>query len=97
MTSTKAGSTSGTASAKGLPAAGKAGAAKGAAAAGGGFEQTGKLQQVTKAMVESIRTHKVDFDEDAASKDPAIILLNPRMLTAPEEQGAKTDSLAHPL
>jgi hypothetical protein len=97
MTSSKSGGTSSTASAKAAPgpAAGKQ-AAKGAVA-GGGFEQTGKLQQVTNAMVQSIRPHKVDYDEEEAAKDPEVIILNHRKLTSPEDQGAKTDALARPL
>ncbi|MGI8907034.1 MAG: hypothetical protein ACR2IE_11155 [Candidatus Sumerlaeaceae bacterium] len=67
------------------------------ATASGGFEQKGQLKEVTKQMVESIRTRKVDFDEEEAAADPAIILLNPRKLTPQEHLHVKTDDLARPL
>jgi hypothetical protein len=94
-TSKSTGSTSGTASGHGL--AGKGTGKPSASGGSGNFEQTGKLQQVTKQMVESIRPHKVDFDENAAAQDPAVIILNPRRLTPPDERNVKTDSLARPL
>ena len=95
--STSSKSTSTTGSKSMQPSSTQAKGAKPASGGGGGFSQTGQLKEVTKAMVESIRTRKVDFDEEEAAKDPAIIMLNPRKLTPADEQGAKTDSLARPL
>lgn len=96
-TVSKTGTTSGTAT-KGTPGPAQAKGGKPATGGGsGGFQQQGQLKEVTKEMVQTIRTHKVDFDPDQAASDPGIILLNPRKLPPPEDQNVKTDDLARPL
>ena len=41
---------------------------------------TGQVKEVTKGMVEALRTNKVDFDEETVTDEDCVILLNPRKL-----------------
>lgn len=79
MTTTKAGgATTGTV-AKRSPG-GQQGKKQTGGAQQGAFSQVGQMKEVTKEMVESMRTRKVKFDAATAADDPGIILLNPRKL-----------------
>jgi hypothetical protein len=50
---------------------------------------------VTKALVEALRTQKVDFDEDEASARPGVIILNPRKYR-PERSFIEREKAASP-
>jgi hypothetical protein len=61
---------------------------------------TGQLKEVTEAMVQSVKSRKVDYDERELAEDPSIIILNSRKFT-PEpsriEREAGREPLARPL
>jgi len=48
------------------------------------FAQTGRVQEVTKEMVASMRTRRVEFDAEEMADQPGVILLNARKLSATE-------------
>ena len=65
-----------------------------------GVAGAAQLKEVTKSMVESVKTRKIEYDEEALSEDPSVIILNPRKMKPQEgkvEREGKGASIAEPL
>ncbi|MCX7718584.1 MAG: hypothetical protein N2111_09330 [Candidatus Sumerlaeaceae bacterium] len=41
---------------------------------------TGHVKEVTKGMIEAIRTRKVEYNEEELADEPGVVILNPRKL-----------------
>jgi hypothetical protein len=57
----------------------------------------GRIPEVSKGMVESLRTRRIDFDSSKAATKPNIILLGPRRYQPTEQTAREESSLARPL
>ncbi len=69
-----------------------------------GATTTGQIKEVTKGLLDSVRTRRVNFDSEAMAKKPGVVILNPRKLQPQqsrlERESAKTapaESIARPL
>lgn len=82
--SSRSSSTSGTKTLgkPGSPAAAKPGTAAGSGAAANAPVSTGHVKEVTRGFIESIRTRKVEYDENEMRQNPGVIILNPRKYKA---------------
>lgn len=69
---------------------------------GAGFAMSGKINEVTKSMADSLRPMRVDYDAEEMSKRPSVIILNPRRYQTGKDSersgsGRHTESLVQPL
>ena len=90
MTTTKGRSTTTTSSASSKPAP-----KSGAASALPGT--TGQIKEVTKAMAESVKTRKIDYNEEELRENPSVIILNPRKTQPKEGLVERQSDIARPL